>query len=58
VALINSVANLGGLLGPSLLGQFGLPAMAVVLFAAGALALCARHDPTLDRRYGPMTKSQ
>jgi ACS family tartrate transporter-like MFS transporter len=49
IALINSVANLGGLLGPSILGYFGLGAMAITLCAGGILALCARHDPTLDR---------
>jgi hypothetical protein len=50
VALINSVANIGGLLGPNILGRFGLEAMAALLFAGGVLVLCARHDSTLDRK--------
>src|SRR5262245_22545603 len=37
--LVNSVANLGGLFGPTILGQFGLKAMAATLFA-GASWLC------------------
>jgi ACS family tartrate transporter-like MFS transporter len=41
IALINSVANLGGLMGPNLLGRFGLEAMAFTLFAGGILALSA-----------------
>lgn len=49
IALINSVANVGGLLGPTILGQYGLHAMAITLFLGGMLALCVRHDPTLDR---------
>lgn len=39
IALINSVANIGGLFGPSILGQLGMPAMAAVLAAGAALAL-------------------
>jgi sugar phosphate permease len=50
IALINSVANVGGLFGPSILGQYGTPAMAITLFLGGMLALCVRHDPTLDKR--------
>ncbi len=41
IALINSVANVGGLLGPSILGEFGLEAMAVTLCAGGVLVLFA-----------------
>lgn len=44
IALINSVANVGGLLGPPLFGWLGLPAMALTMFAGGLLALCVRHD--------------
>jgi hypothetical protein len=44
IALINSVANLGGLLGPTILGQFGLWAMVGVLGAGGLLALCVRSE--------------
>lgn len=52
IALINSVANIGGLTGPSIFGWFGLPAMAGTLFAGGILALCVRHDATLDKKRG------
>src|SRR5207247_2134087 len=44
IALINSVANVGGLLGPTILGQFGLVAMAITLFTGGVLVLFARDD--------------
>jgi ACS family tartrate transporter-like MFS transporter len=44
IALINSVANLGGLLGPNLLGWFGLWAMAGTLAVGAALALCVPPD--------------
>jgi MFS family permease len=49
IALINSVANVGGLTGPSILGRFGLEAMAGTLFAGGLLALCVRHEPAPER---------
>jgi ACS family tartrate transporter-like MFS transporter len=49
IALINSVANLGGLMGANILGRFGLWSMAGILLGGAALALCVRHDPTLDR---------
>ncbi len=50
IALINSVGNIGGLVGPNLFAAFGMKAMALTLFAGGILALCVRHDPTLDRK--------
>jgi ACS family tartrate transporter-like MFS transporter len=49
IALINSVANIGGLLGPNILGWFGLPAMGTLLAAGGLLALAARQEPLVDR---------
>ena len=58
IALINSVANLGGFLGPNLIarlksadGSFsgGMLAMAVTLAAGSVLALCVRHDPRWER---------
>lgn len=54
IALINSVANLGGLLGPTIIGKVekatgsftnGLLVMAVALAAGGILVLCVRHTP-------------
>ncbi len=58
IALINSVANLGGLFGPNILGwlinpgvlgRFGLVGMAAILFAGACLVLAARHDSTLEK---------
>jgi ACS family tartrate transporter-like MFS transporter len=58
IALINSVGNLGGFLGPNLFGRLkaatgtfnaGMFAMAVVLCLGAALALCVRHDPALEK---------
>jgi MFS family permease len=49
IALINSVANIGGFLGPTILGRFGLWAMAATLTAGALLVLCVRHDPRLER---------
>jgi ACS family tartrate transporter-like MFS transporter len=57
IALINSVGNLGGFVGPNVIGQVkeytgsfadGLLVLAAVLAAGGVLALCARHDATLE----------
>jgi D-galactonate transporter len=59
IALINSVANLGGFLGPNIIGQLkertggfteGLLVMAGVLFVGGLLVLCVRHEPALERK--------
>jgi ACS family tartrate transporter-like MFS transporter len=44
IALINSVANIGGFLGPTILGQFGLWAMAATLVAGALLVLCLRRE--------------
>jgi hypothetical protein len=44
IALINSVANIGGFLGPTILGRFGLWSMAASLLAGAALAMCVRRD--------------
>jgi MFS family permease len=58
IAWINSVGNLGGFVGPNIIGLLhdpvtddfarGLTALAVVLCAGGVLALCARHDPAAE----------
>jgi len=50
IALINSIANLGGLIGPRALGAYGSPFMGAIMLAGGTMALCVRHDPALDRR--------
>jgi MFS family permease len=44
IALINSVANIGGFLGPMILGRFGLWTMAASLLVGAALAMCVRRD--------------
>jgi D-galactonate transporter len=44
IALINSVANIGGFLGPMILGQFGLWAMASILVFGAMLVMCVRRD--------------
>jgi MFS transporter, ACS family, tartrate transporter len=58
IALINSVANLGGLLGPAIIGRVkgatgsftdGQLIMAVVLAAGGALVLLVRQDRALEK---------
>jgi MFS family permease len=58
IALINSVGNLGGFVAPNVIGQVkaathsftgGMLAMAVVMFLGAILALCARHDPSLEK---------
>lgn len=49
IALINSVANLGGLFGPWFLGKYGLIAMAGTLALGAVLAICLPYDSTLDK---------
>lgn len=44
IAMINSVANIGGFLGPTLLGKYGLWSIAIVLVAGGALSMCVRQE--------------
>ncbi|MFO0843572.1 MAG: hypothetical protein U0797_14420 [Gemmataceae bacterium] len=46
IALINSVANIGGLFGPTILGRLGLWSMAVTLLLGAGLAVCVRPDRT------------
>jgi ACS family tartrate transporter-like MFS transporter len=43
IALINSVANIGGLFGPYLFELGGMPAMAIIMAIGGILALVARR---------------
>jgi ACS family tartrate transporter-like MFS transporter len=58
IALVNSIGNLGGFVGPYLVGLFedatgstdgGLIALAVILLGGAALATRVAHDPALER---------
>jgi ACS family tartrate transporter-like MFS transporter len=58
IALINSVGNLGGFVGPNLLGRlraytgtftYGMLAVALLLYLGALLALCLRHEATGER---------
>jgi MFS transporter, ACS family, tartrate transporter len=40
IALINSVANIGGWFGPNIYGLFGMPAMALILAGGAVLVMC------------------
>jgi len=42
IALINSVANIGGIFGPTILGEFGLGSMAITLAAGAGLVAFVR----------------
>jgi ACS family tartrate transporter-like MFS transporter len=44
IALINSVANLGGLVGPTILGEFGPWSMVITLAAGAVLVLLVRAE--------------
>ncbi len=48
IALINSVANIGGFLGAAILGQFGLWSMVAVLLTGAVLAMTIRVHPHAD----------
>ncbi len=45
VAMINSVANIGGLVGPNILGAFGLWSMAAILLLGAVLVMGVREAP-------------
>jgi len=44
IALINSLANIGGFFGPIILGQYGLWPLAVIMLCGAALAMCIRRE--------------
>jgi hypothetical protein len=48
IALISSVANIGGFLGPTMLGQFGAWAMVVTLAAGAGLTMLVRRNRRRD----------
>jgi hypothetical protein len=43
IAMINSLANIGGILGPTILGTFGLWSMAAIHLVGAALVLAMRE---------------
>lgn len=45
IAMINSVGNIGGFLGPNVLGQFGLWSMAAILLVGAALVMGVQKPP-------------
>jgi ACS family tartrate transporter-like MFS transporter len=58
IALINTIANAGGVLSPALMGWMktvtgrfsaGQIMLALTMLAGSGLALCVRHDPRADR---------
>ena len=51
--VINSVANIGGFLGPMILGQFGLWAMATILVVGAVLVMFVRRDTKGDTFEAP-----
>ena len=48
IAMINSVANIGGIFGASILGQFGLWSIAAIHLAGALLVLGVKEKPTLE----------
>jgi MFS transporter, ACS family, tartrate transporter len=51
IALINSVANIGGFFGPTILGQLGLWSMASTLVVGAVLALCVRPEKSRNKGF-------
>ncbi len=49
IALINSVANIGGFFGATILGTFGLWSMAICLFAGAILAMTLDPKPKVSK---------
>jgi ACS family tartrate transporter-like MFS transporter len=50
IALINSIANLGGFVGPTILGEYGPWSMVITLAAGAALVLFVRVEPPAQAR--------
>ena len=55
IALINSVANIGGFFGPSILGQLGLWSMAAILLSGGLLSATSLRNWNVRRLPTPST---
>jgi MFS family permease len=53
IAMINSVANIGGFFGATILGTFGLWSMAAILLAGAVLALAVRVQPVIPLTISP-----
>ncbi len=56
IALINSVANIGGFFGASILGQFGLWSMAAILMSGSLLAATALRSWSSNHSSTPSTQ--
>jgi ACS family tartrate transporter-like MFS transporter len=49
IALINSLGNLGGLVGSSIFDELGHYSIMLIVLFGGLVVYLVRHDPTLDR---------
>ena len=58
IALINSVANIGGFFGAAILGRFGLWSMAGFLLAGAVLAMALSGKETAPARQGPRARAK
>ena len=70
IALINTIANIGGALSPALMGRLktatgsftsGQVMLAVTLLGGSIVAICIRHDPKAERgdsRYGTREQTE
>lgn len=45
IAMINSVANIGGIFGPTILGRYGLWSMAVIHICGVLLMIALKENP-------------
>ena len=49
IALINSLGNVGGLVGASIFDALGHWSIMLIVLFGGVIVYLVRHDPTLDR---------
>ncbi len=57
IALINSMANIGGLFGASIQGRYGPRSMAAVLLAGALLTIAMRIRPAVNPDQGTAGKA-
>jgi len=53
IALINSLGNIGGLVGSSIFDALGHWSIMLIVLLGGLMVYLVRHDPTLDRGLAP-----